>query len=158
MMSNSVLLDTTFLISLVDDTRPNHTNAKGFYKYFIDNKIAMILSSIVTSEFCVKQQLTDLPLKNFKTLPFNIPDSYHLSHLFLDEFKGQLEGSCRAAIKDDFKIVSQCSFNKITHFITEDQPLCNKLRSLKSNGKIQLNALYLPDGYRIAFGLPQELF
>jgi hypothetical protein len=157
-MNNSVLLDTTFLISLVDNTRQNHTIAKDFYKYFIDNKYHMILSSIVTSEFCIKQPLTDLPLSNFKALPFNIPDSHHLSSLFLDEFKGQLDGTCRAAVKDDFKIVSQCNFNKIGYFITEDEPLCNKLRLLRSNGKIQFNTLFLPDGYRNAFGLPAVLF
>lgn len=158
MMSNSVLLDTTFLISLVDDTRPNHSKAKEFYKYFIDQRYAMILSSIVTSEFCIKQKLTDLPLSNFKTLPFNIPDSYHLSSLFLDEFKGQLEGSSRVAVKDDFKIVSQCNFNKIKYFITEDEPLCKKLKVLKTDGKIHFNTLYLPDGYRSSFGLAPELF
>lgn len=157
-MSNSVLLDTTFLISLVDNTRQNHSIAKDFYKYFIDNKYSMILSSIVTSEFCIKQPLTDLPLSNFKALPFNIPDSYHLSGLFIEEFKGQLEGTCRAAVKDDYKIVSQCNFNKIAYFITEDEPLYNKLRKLKSDGKIQFNTLFLPDGYNIAFGLQAELF
>ena len=38
-MNNSVLLDTSFLISLVDASRENHDKAKEFYKYFIDNKI-----------------------------------------------------------------------------------------------------------------------
>ncbi|OYQ34006.1 hypothetical protein CHU92_12265 [Flavobacterium cyanobacteriorum] len=88
-MNKSVLLDTSFVISLVDDSRVNHQKAVQFYKYFIENKIAMILSSIVTSEFCTKQDIADLPLNNFKPLPFNIPDSYHISSLFDDIYKNR---------------------------------------------------------------------
>jgi hypothetical protein len=158
MNRNSVILDTSFLISLVDDSRPNHESALKFFKYFIENKIAMVLSSIVTSEFCIKQPLTDLPLANFKFLPFNIPDSYHLSHLFLDEFKGQIGSHKNPSIKDDYKIASQCSFNNVKYFITEDNDLIKKLRTLKSEGKIDFQILSLSEGVDVSFAIPLSLF
>lgn len=157
-MSNSVLLDTSFLISLVDDSRTNHCKAKDFYKYFIDNKIAMILSSIVTSEFCIKQPITDLPLINFKPLSFNIHDSYHLRDLFESNFKSYSDNVSRISIKDDYKIVSQCNFNKITYLITEDQELYLLLQELYKAKQIRFQGVYLPNGYEVSFGLQTKLF
>jgi hypothetical protein len=157
-MNNSVLLDTSFLISLVDASRANHIKAKEYYKYFIDNKIAMVLSAIVTSEFCIKQPLSDLPLENFKLLPFNIPDSYHISILFEDKFKNFNSSTSRASIKDDYKIVSQCNFNKITYLITEDQPLFNLIKTLNSAKNIYFKPILLQDGYEKSFGLQVGLF
>lgn len=155
-MNNSVLLDTSYLISLMDDTRTHHSKAKAFYQYFIENKFPMILSSIVTSEFTIKQSISDLPLNNLRPLPFNIPDSHHISSLFEEKFKGYTSG--RVSVKDDYKIVSQCSFNKITYLITEDSDLCTLLNSLNSEGKSIVKPLFLPDGYEKALGLQASLF
>lgn len=157
-MNNSVLLDTSFLISLVDASRENHNKAKEFYKYFIDNKIAMVLSAIVTSEFCIKQPITDLPLANFRPLPFNIPDSYHISSLFEEKFKNVKNDISRVSVKDDYKIVSQCNFNKITYLITEDEALYNLLNSLCLEKDISFKPLLLQDGYEKSFGLQIGLF
>lgn len=158
MMNNSVLLDTSFLISLVDANRKHHDKAKEYYKYFLDNKIAMVLSAIVTSEFCIKQPITDLPLANFRPLPFNIPDSYHISSLFEEKFKNVKNDISRVSVKDDYKIVSQCNFNKITYLITEDEPLYNMLNSLCLEKDISFKPLLLQDGYEKSFGLQIGLF
>jgi|SRR5690554_434833 len=155
-MNNSVLLDTSFLISLMDDTRPNHLKAKEFYKHFIENNYPMILSSIVTSEFSIKQSIEDLPLKNLRPLPFNIPDSHHISILFEDKFKNYKEG--RVAVKDDFKIVSQCSFNKINYLITEDYDFSKLISKLNKEGVIKVKSLFLPDGHEKALGIQTKLF
>lgn len=40
-MTHSVLLDTSFFIRLLNDEDPLHENAKGFFKYFLDNDIIM---------------------------------------------------------------------------------------------------------------------
>lgn len=157
-MNNSVLLDTSFLISLVDASRDNHNKAREFYKYFIDNKIAMVLSAIVTSEFCIKQPITDLPLENFRPLPFNLPDSYHISNLFENKFKNIDSGISRVSVKDDYKIASQCNFNKITYLLTEDEPLFTLLNSLQSEKNISFKPLLLQDGYEKSFQLQIGLF
>lgn len=68
-MKISVLLDTSFLISLSDKNRPNHEVAKQYYQHMIEQNITMYLSSIAVSEFSIKQDIRDLPLKNFRILP-----------------------------------------------------------------------------------------
>lgn len=159
-MNNSVLLDTTFLISLVDDSREHHLKAVEFYKYFLNNKIAMILSSIATCEFCIKQPFEDLPHKNFKMLAFNITDSYHLSKLFESHFKNK--GGIRAAVKDDFKLISQASYNKIDFLITEDGDMVDKLiKPLNQQSLLNTKPLYCPNGVNREFNIqppPMNLF
>jgi len=153
-MMVSVLLDTTYLISLVDDSRKYHQQAKDFYKYFLDNKYAMILSPIATSEFCVRQPITDLPLHNFQTLAYNIPDSHHLRHLFQDNFNQRQLGESRSAVKDDYKIISQASFNKIDFIITEDDLFCKKMIALYDKGLLSSKPLFCPNGVQTEFKIP----
>ena len=157
-MNNSVLLDTSFVISLVDDSRKNHTHAVDFYRYFIENKIHMILSAIVTSEFCIKQSIYDLPLNNFRLLPFNIPESHHLSNVFIDKFKSYNPDTTRSEIKDDYKIVSQCSFNNIKYLITEDSGLYKLVKDLQVNSSVKITPLFFPNGLNKEMEIPPTLF
>ncbi len=46
-MINGVVLDTGFLISLVDRTRPGHEAAKAFYKCFLQKDVIMFLPTVV---------------------------------------------------------------------------------------------------------------
>lgn len=69
---NSALIDTSFLITLSDPKRAQHDTAKRYFRECIDRRVPLYLSSIVISEFQVKQAVTDLPLRNFIVLPFNI--------------------------------------------------------------------------------------
>ncbi len=69
---NSVLLDTSFLISLSDPARAHHGVAQQFYKECIARRVPMFLSTVVISKYQVKQAINDLPLRNFIVLPFNV--------------------------------------------------------------------------------------
>lgn len=140
----------------MDDSRNNHEKAVAFFKYFLKEKHPMILSSIVTAEFSVKQDIKDLPLKNLRPLPFNIPDSHHLGKIFEEKFKKYKKD--RNSVKDDFKIVSQCSFNDIDYLITEDKAFVDLINKLKKEQILKVTPLYLPDGYELALGLPPTLF
>jgi PIN domain nuclease of toxin-antitoxin system len=71
----SVLLDTSFLISLVNGNRPNHKTAAQYYCYLLQNNLPMYLSAIAASEFCVKQDIAELPLKNFRILNFSVKET-----------------------------------------------------------------------------------
>ncbi|MEY2343184.1 PIN domain-containing protein [Acidithiobacillus sp. IBUN Pt1247-S3] len=68
-MTAAVLLDTSFLISLVDQNRPNHETAVSYYRLMLDQQVPMYFSAIVAAEFAIKQPITDLPLKNFRCEP-----------------------------------------------------------------------------------------
>jgi hypothetical protein len=46
-MNNAVVLDTTFLISLVDKNRPRHPTAKRYYRYFLENQVLMLFQRLL---------------------------------------------------------------------------------------------------------------
>jgi hypothetical protein len=58
--SNSVLLDTSFLICLSSPCRPHHSLATEYFRRFIGAGVTMHLSTIVISEYEVRQRVTDL--------------------------------------------------------------------------------------------------
>ena len=72
MMLDGALVDTSFLISLVKPAEANHGAAKSYYKGCLERQIPLYLSTIVISEFTVKQAVTDPGLRNYFVLPFNI--------------------------------------------------------------------------------------
>ena len=53
-MIDSVLLDTSALITLCDPNRPHHEAAKAYYREFIQRGTILFLSTIAVSEFQVK--------------------------------------------------------------------------------------------------------
>ena len=67
-----MLLDPRFLIPSVDPTRANHAAAVQYYRECVQRQVPMYLSTIVTSEFQVKQAINDLPLRSLVVLPFNV--------------------------------------------------------------------------------------
>lgn len=61
----SILLDTSYLISLADPARPHHAVAVRYLREALAQDCPLYLSAIVASEFQVKQAVTDLPLRTF---------------------------------------------------------------------------------------------
>lgn len=67
-MKHSVLLDTSFFIRLLNDEDKLHSNAVGYFKYFLENEITLKVSTITIAEYCVLGKLTDLPLVNVENI------------------------------------------------------------------------------------------
>ena len=107
---NSVLLDTSFLISFSDPARPHHAAALSYYRECVRRQIPMYLSTIVISEFQVKQAINDLPLRNFVVLPFNVDHAMKCG-LIIRSMARDPEDD-RVRVKDDFKLLAQCDHNK----------------------------------------------
>lgn len=142
----SVLLDTSFLITLVDATRQNHEVAKQYYKLMLDASHQMYLSSIVVAEFEVKQPITDLPMKNFRKIPFNIPHGIECARLW--NGLNRDVGDSRSVARDDVKLIAQASKEAIEYVMTDDASTLYKYCDrLKSNGFTQVSGIKLGDGY-----------
>ena len=116
---NSLLVDTSFLISLADPTKPHHLIAASYFKEALSNGVPIYLSSIVASEFHVKQPVSDLGLRNFVVLPFNIDHALRCGDLM--KHLNRDAGDDRVAVKDDMKLIAQCSCDEISHLITTDE-------------------------------------
>lgn len=122
----SVLLDTSFMIRLLNSNEPLHKNAYSYFKYFIDEEITMCFSTISVAEYCVKGDFNDIPYRNIKILPFNIFDGKEAgkfgSTLLKARSTGVLSNIERVVIQNDTKLLAQASVNEqIKYFVTADQ-------------------------------------
>lgn len=147
---NSVLLDTSFLISLSDPTRAHHVAAVQYYKECVHRQVPMYLSTIVISEFQVKQAINDLPLRNFVVLPFNVDHAMRCG-LIIRKMTRDPEDD-RVRVKDDFKILAQCDCESISHLISEDaSTLAKYLERARDASLATTKVVLLRDGFDAAW-------
>jgi hypothetical protein len=147
---NSVLLDTSFLISLSDPTRVHHAAAVQYYRECVHRQVPMYLSTIVISEFQVKQAINDLPLRNFVVLPFNVDHAMSCG-LIIRSMARDLDDD-RVRVKDDFKLLAQCDCEAISHLISEDaSTLAKYLDRAREAGLAATKVVLLRDGFDAAW-------
>lgn len=145
-MTAAVLLDTSFLISLVDANRPNHPAAALYYRSMLDQQCPMYFSAIVAAEFAIGQPITDLPLKNFRPIPFNIPHSVEAARLW--NALNRDSGDNRAVVRDDIKLMAQAAHESIPFILTEDASTLYKYcERLRDAGVLRVRAIKLVDGF-----------
>jgi len=148
-MKVSVLLDTSFLISLTNKSgeRTNHEIASQYYKYLLEHNIPIYFSAIVAAEFGIKEAITDLPLRNFRIIPFNITHSIEAARIW-NLLNGHDTGDNRSVVRDDVKIIAQASHENIPLILTEDAntfyKYCERLRTLHH---LNVRAVKLVDGF-----------
>ena len=146
-MIAAVLLDTSFLISLVDGNRPNHSIAAQYYRLMLEQQSPMYFSAIVAAEFAIKQPILDLPLKNFRCIPFNIPHSNESARLWNALGKHD-DGDNRAVVRDDVKLMAQAAHESIPFIMTEDASTLYKYSErLRDLGVLRVRAIKLVDGF-----------
>lgn len=146
-MTVAVLLDTSFLISLVDGNRPNHKVAAQYYRLLLEQQLPMYFSAIVAAEISIKQPITDLPLKNFRAIPFNIPHSIVSARIW-NALGKRDDGDNRAAIRDDVKLMAQAAHESIPFILTEDASTLYKYcERLRTSGDFNVRAIKLADGF-----------
>lgn len=141
-----MLLDTSFLISFSDPSRLNHLAAVRYFKECVQRQIPMYLSSIVISEFQVRQAINDLPLRNFVVLPFNVDHAMMCGLLVRRLQRDPLDD--RVRVKDDFKLIAQCECEGITHLLSEDKStLAKYLERAQSADPFRIHSVLLRDGF-----------
>ena len=150
-MKHRVLLDTIFCIRLLNDEDPLHSNAVGYFKYFLENEIALKVSTITIAEYCVLGMLEDLPLKNIQIVPFNLKDAEKTGEfakiIFSENKINEEKLSPRAIIPNDSKLFAQSDLDKtVTHFVTSDVRSKNTLALLKrgTNPKFDIISIDIP--------------
>jgi predicted nucleic acid-binding protein len=146
---DSILLDTSFCIRLLKSNDQLHQNAKDYFKYFLEKKVEIYLSSIVIAEYSVKDDAHNLPLEFVKIIPFDFFDGKTAGefHSILINNKEQVANIERNVIKDDCKLIAQIFNRKIAAYITKDKKSFGQIFMpiQKENGlKIELLDLEIP--------------
>ena len=140
----TVLVDTSFLITLFDYSRDNHEIAKKYYKYFIENGIDMYISAIVASEYSQKGSIEDImDTDNFIALTMTLVDGIEAGN-FSNVLSGESNKTAesRVAVKDDIKLLAQCSNNRMDYIATDDSStLAKYARRLKELGKLNTQVI-----------------
>jgi hypothetical protein len=110
----------------------------------------MFLSTVVVSEFQVKQAYTTLPLRNLIVLPFNIDHAERCGTLIAQFPRDQ--GDDRVRVKDDIKLIAQCDIEGISHILCEDHnTLAKYLQRVEAGPTPSIKAVLLKDGYDAAW-------
>ena len=147
-MRDAVLLDTSYLITLADPRRPRHAVAKQFFQHFLRERMPMMLSAIVVSEFCVRQAFDTLPLEQLLQLPFNHEDAIAAAAFDFKQHKGA--ESDRQSLKDDLKIIGHAHARKLGYLITDDaETMFQYCETLRKEGRTNLRGIKLQDGFTL---------
>jgi len=138
-----VFCDTGFVIRLLDKTDELHENAIGYFRYFLENDYIIRMSTIAVAEFCVKDRIEHLPLKQILLSPYN---AIHASKtgecariLFSAKAKGVLEVGARILIQNDVKLLVQAECESASYYLTSDSNSKRMYDVLKENGMLSFD-------------------
>jgi len=110
----------------------------------------MYLSTIVISEFQVKQAINDLPLRNLVVLPFNVDHAMRCGVLIRQLSRDPTDD--RVRVKDDFKLIAQCDGEGITHLLSEDEStLVKYLARSQAPGQLATQSVLLKHGFDVSW-------
>ena len=140
----TVMLDTSFCIRLMDDTTELHTNALEYYRYFLQEKITMHLSTIAVAEYAVGDDPKNLPINTIQIEAFDFLDAKEAGnfHKFLKGAQPNIEGYNRRIIVNDLKIFAQLNTKKLDAIISADANSAKKYITPLTDGGM-LNVKFL---------------
>lgn len=152
-----VVCDTGFVIRLLDKTNDLHENALGYFRYFLEHDYIIRMSTIAVAEFCVKDVISNLPLKQILLSPFN---AYHASKvgkcakiLFDAKAKGVLKVDARILIQNDVKLLAQAECDFAEYYLTADTNSKRMYDLLKEKGEISYDFIDIHTPHFSKFGL-----
>lgn len=152
-------MDTSFLIRLLDEADEDHNHALSYYRRFRNEKVELLLSSIVMAEYGVKDDIDNLPIQVSKVVSFN-PDHARLAAAFSKAAyearrKGRVVLEHRVVIPNDTKLLAQAQIEKVDLFIARDNNCTTVHKFLKEKGLVNFKMIDLRTPPNQFFG---ELF
>lgn len=118
----SIMLDTSFLIRLMDEEDPLHSSALEYFRHFLDFKISIHVSTIAIAEYTVGDDYKNLPSEYFQVESFDFRDGITAGflHKQLYGIKSSIPGYQRRIIANDIKILAQLQTKNIDGLISSD--------------------------------------
>jgi hypothetical protein len=156
MMHKGVLLDTSFFIRFLNESDPLFKNADGYFRYFIEKEIEMYISTISIAEYCVIGDISELPLRNLKIVPFNFQHATRSGEFAGVVFKNKSEIVIRdrKLIPNDTKLFGQADVEKsIELYLTSDLESLKVFNLLKNKCSPKFQFVDLNTPYNETFGV-----
>jgi len=156
MTHKAVLLDTSFFLRFLNDNDPLFKNADGYFRYFIQQEITMMISTISIAEYCVGGDVHELPLKNLQIVPFNLDHSKRTGEFAKIVFqnKGKLKLKERNIIPNDTKLFAQADCEKSVEFyLSSDSESLKIYMLLKEETNPKFHFIDLNTPHNETFGI-----
>lgn len=156
MTHRAILLDTSFFLRFLNDTDPLFKNADGYFRYFLQKEITMMISTISIAEYCVGGDVHELPLKNLQIVPFNLDHAKRTGEFAKIVFqnKGKLKLNERNIIPNDTKLFAQADCEKSVEFyLSSDSESLKIYNLLKQETSPKFQFIDLNTPYHESFGL-----
>ena len=124
-MAKAVLLDSGFLIRLMNPVESLHDVALGLFRGYINDGIVCKVSTIALAEFGVKGDLNLLPMRYLHYIPFTYSDAEIAAAFMRTIIKVKQERgaviSPRVIIPNDTKMFAQASADEdVFAFVSAD--------------------------------------
>lgn len=124
-MAKAVLLDSGFLIRLMNPDEPLHPVAMRWFRGFVEQGVQCKVSTIALAEYGVKDDLAHLPMQYLQVLPFHYNHAACAARLMRTVLRVKQERGAviqpRAVIPNDTKMFAQASSeDDIENFVSAD--------------------------------------
>lgn len=124
-MAQAVLLDSGFLIRLMNPDEPLHTAAMGWFRQFVEQGITCKVSTIALAEYGVKDDISHLPMQYLQVLPFHYNHAERAAGFMRTILRVKRERGAviqpRAVVPNDTKMFAQASTEAdILSFVSAD--------------------------------------
>jgi len=143
-MAEGILLDTNFLIRLLNPNDRLHTQTREFYAFFLQRGLPIWLSTVALAEYCVRGRMDELPLRHLRILPFNVSHAVLAGRLAARVFQAreQVENLPRRVIANDVKLLAQAEEeSSIRWLATSDKGLIAMHGLLQQEGLVRLEII-----------------
>ena len=157
-MDRAVLIDTSFFLRFLNEKDPLFKNADNYFRYFIEQRYSLIISTITIAEYCIGGSIDQLPLKNLQILPFNINHAKRTGEfakiLFEIRRKGEVNFKERTLIPNDSKLFAQADTEiGIDYFVTSDSESLKAYSILKQHDHPKFQIIDINKKYTDVFGI-----
>lgn len=156
MIHNAVLLDTSFFLRFLNDDDPLFKNADGYFRYFLQKEITMMISTVSIAEYCVYGNIHELPLRNLQIIPFNLDHAKRTGEFARIAFqnKGKLALKERKIIPNDTKLFAQADCERAVEFyLSSDVESLKVYNLLKQEISPKFQFIDLQAPYHEIFGV-----
>ena len=142
----SVMLDTSFLIRLMDERDALHGNALDYFRHFLENKTTIHISTVAVAEYTVGDDAENIPVDFVQIEAFDYRDAVTAGqfHRLISGERNNIPEYNRRIIANDVKILAQIRTKEIDAIITKDFSSYGKyVKPLTDAGLLQIRFLDL---------------